>query len=214
MSSDVRQLIRATRPPRPSRLERGRRGRTTTSAPSGISYGPGTKLTTHRKPGSGERQHPVRASSSQVRVPSPNAGFRRRSASAARYRFSMLAGLASCAATVRSAQCAGCGSQGGCSTDPNPNGGSVPDHGIGTRQPSRPRTVWPDRFQVGSCNTRAGPRPPPDPARHLDRRTHRPAEPTRAVPPLGPASDRGRHRCRPAAPCRSPRTTPRRFRPG
>ena len=67
---------------------------TMTSEPSGISYAPGPKLTTHRKPGSRVNDStPSGASSSQVKVPSPNAGLRRRSASAARYRFSMLAGV-------------------------------------------------------------------------------------------------------------------------
>ena len=39
------------------------------------------------------------------------------------------------------AQPSGCGSHGGLSAEPKPYGASVPDHGIGTRHPSRPRTT-------------------------------------------------------------------------
>ncbi len=42
------------------------------------------------------------------------------------------------------------------SADPNPNGAASPDHGIGTRQPSRPREVWFERSQIGSCRTSSG----------------------------------------------------------
>ena len=38
----------------------------------------------------------------------------------------------------------------------NPNGGASPDHGIGTRHLSRPRSVCPERSHVGSCSTSSG----------------------------------------------------------
>ena len=38
----------------------------------------------------------------------------------------------------------------------NPNGGVSPLHGIGMRHPSRPRTVCPERSQVGSCRASSG----------------------------------------------------------
>ena len=115
---------------------------TSTPEPSGSGYGSGPKLTTQRKPGSRVNDSTSGGvPSSQLREPSPRAGWRRRSARAARYRLSMLVRSFCWASTVSSDQCAGCGSQGGCSGDPKPNGGSVPDQGIGTRQPSRPRWV-------------------------------------------------------------------------
>ena len=58
--------------------------------------------------------------------------------------------------TVSADQPAGCGSHGVTPAAEKPNGGSVPDHGIGTRQPSRPFEVRPERSQVGSCSTSAG----------------------------------------------------------
>ena len=41
---------------------------------------------------------------------------------------------------------------------PNPSDGVLPSHGIGTRQPSRPRSVWFERSQVGSWRTSSGSR--------------------------------------------------------
>ena len=37
-----------------------------------------------------------------------------------------------------------------------PNGGSSPDQGIGTRQPSRPRIRCPELSQTGSCDVLVG----------------------------------------------------------
>lgn len=60
------------------------------------------------------------------------------------------------ACTVDVAQSAGCGSHGGAEPSGlNPYGDSLPDHGIGTRQPSRPwpMPVWNAR---GSWRTSGG----------------------------------------------------------
>jgi hypothetical protein len=77
-------------------------------------------------------------------------------------------GSASSASTVRSFQASGWGSQ----VPPvppvfsvprvppgpavKPNGGRSPDHGNGTRQPSRPVMVCPERCHIGSCRSSPG----------------------------------------------------------
>ena len=77
---------------------------------------------------------------SQVIGPSPSAADTRRMRSASWYSRSIESSLADSASTVRSRHSLGCGSHGS-RTAPGgekPNGGSVPDHGSGTRLPSRP----------------------------------------------------------------------------
>ncbi len=78
-----------------------------------------------------------------------------RSSSAARYSDSVDVTSSSCASTVRSAHSAGIGSHVSGAVE-KPKGGDVPSHGIGTRHPSRPRSVWPDRSHTGSCSAASG----------------------------------------------------------
>src|SRR5690606_12360438 len=59
-----------------------------------------------------------------------------------------------CASTVSERHDSGIGSQE--ASVPKPNGGVGPSQGIGTRQPSRPRSVCPDRSQIGSASTSSG----------------------------------------------------------
>src|SRR5690606_28261186 len=82
-----------------------------------------------------------------------SAGSPRRCRNASRYNDRVDPGSDCWASTVSAAQSRGCGSHAG---PPKPNGGSVPDHGSGTRHPSRPRSVYPERFHVGSANTSSG----------------------------------------------------------
>ena len=178
---------------------------------------PGPKLIPQRKPGSRVNDStPSAASSSQVRVPSPNAGFRWRSASAARYRFSMLSGLASCAATVRSAQCAGCGSHGGCSTDPKSErrlrarprdrhpAAVPPAHGVARPLPGRVLQDFLGQI-LDLLQTQLVTLIDVRTARQSQLEQHRRS---------GPFSTEGDIGIAPAAPCRSPRMTPSRSRPG
>src|ERR1700730_11902317 len=80
-----------------------------------------------------------------------NAGCDCRNSTACRYSDSIESGSSSWASTVRPAHSNGVGSQ--LSWLPvNPYGGAAPSHGSGTRQPSRPRSVWPDRSHTGSRN--------------------------------------------------------------
>lgn len=79
------------------------------------------------------------------------AGRVRRIRSAARYSASVESGSCCCAATVRCDQSSGCGSQvWSGATVLNPYGACSPVHGSGTRAPSRPRSVWPERSHSGS----------------------------------------------------------------
>ena len=92
-------------------------------------------------------------------------------------------------ATVSAPQSAGCGSHGALAgLGPKPNGGASPDHGSGTRQPSRPTSVRPDCRRSGPVRAvvRAGPRPPRGRAPRPGRRT-----PSRAAPAAA-ARRRGR----------------------
>src|SRR5665213_917899 len=73
--------------------------------------------------------------------PGPSEGVARRMCNAARYSSSIDSGSPVSAATVRVFHPAGCGSHGSLPGAPNPNGELSPSHGIGTRQPSRPRSV-------------------------------------------------------------------------
>lgn len=62
---------------------------------------------------------------------------------------------ARCFSAVSAAHSGGIGNQVSGHVE-NPNGGMLPDQGIGTRQPSRPRSVRPERSHVGSCSTSSG----------------------------------------------------------
>ena len=70
----------------------------------------------------------------------------------------MESGFADSAATVRSRHSFGCGSHGSdaAPAGEKPNGGSVPDHGNGTRLPSRPGSAPPVLAQIGSWRSSSG----------------------------------------------------------
>ena len=98
------------------------------------------------------------------------------------------------AATVSSRHSLGCGSHGSAAAPAGekPNGGSVPDHGSGTRQPSRPGSAPPCGTRSGPGAARRGcPGPPtgrvPRPGRCRPSR----AAPWSAAPPPGPGGCRG-----------------------
>src|SRR6266550_9704 len=67
---------------------------------------------------------------------------------AAAYSASVEPGSDDCFAAVRSAQSGGIGSHVAVPGGEKPYGGSAPCHGSGTRQPSLPRMVCPDRDQT------------------------------------------------------------------
>lgn len=83
-------------------------------------------------------------------------GSARRSARALLYRASIEPGSDRCASAVSVFQPSGWGSHGLAPSAVNPNGGCSPDHGSGTRQPSRPLSVCLDRCQKGSCRSSSG----------------------------------------------------------
>ena len=79
----------------------------------------------------------------------------RRSRSAVRYSSYVDPGTPRCRSSAYSAHVDGWGSQ-LASVGPKPYDGASASHGIGTRQPSRPRSVCPLRAQVGSCRASSG----------------------------------------------------------
>ncbi|GAA4580410.1 hypothetical protein GCM10023176_59920 [Micromonospora coerulea] len=79
----------------------------------------------------------------------------RRSRNAVRYSSYVEPGTPRCRSRAYSAQDGGCGSQ-LASVGPKPYDGASASHGIGTRQPSRLRSVCPLRSQVGSCRASSG----------------------------------------------------------
>src|SRR6185312_7200252 len=80
-----------------------------------------------------------------------------RSRRAARYSVSIEPGSAPCAAAVSGAQSGGCGNQVAVPSDGlKPYGGRSPDHGNGTRHPSRPGSTPPERKYIGSWRRAAG----------------------------------------------------------
>jgi hypothetical protein len=118
---------------------------------AGSSTGSSVKFVAHTKPGSRTKASTPSGVSSQrssAEPEAPSAACDRRSRSASRYSDSIEPGSPSCAETVNAPQSEGCGSH---DEDVlNPYGGSSPDHGSGTRQPSRPISVPPDRSHTGS----------------------------------------------------------------
>src|SRR3954451_21655333 len=94
--------------------------------------------------------------STQEKSPSRRSGSSRRRCSAERYRDRVEAGSSSWGPTVSARHSGGCDSHGTTPSELNPNGGVRPSQGSGTRQPSRPRTVRPERSQVGSWRTSSG----------------------------------------------------------
>ncbi len=62
----------------------------------------------------------------------------------------------SCDSTVSLAHSCGCGSQVSTPCGEKPNGGVCPDHGSGTRQPSRPGSRPPERWNIGSWRSSSG----------------------------------------------------------
>src|SRR5690242_14749505 len=110
-----------------------------TSKPTGSSYGFGPKLTKHANRSPRPNAITVSSDGSHRSSAPPSHGASRRRRRPARYRLSIDDGSALSAATVSRAQSSGCSSHG--TDEPSllkAYGRSVPAHGMGTRQPSRP----------------------------------------------------------------------------
>src|SRR5690606_37237185 len=127
-----------------------------TSPSRGSSTGAEPRFTAQQKPGSRNSTSTSSGASPQVSEPSPSASSSRRSRRAALYSDRVEAGSRSWTSRVSDRHWAGTGSQLSSAGQPKPNGGSSPSQGIGTRHPSRPRSVRPERSQVGSCNASSG----------------------------------------------------------
>src|SRR5690606_18972468 len=119
---------------------------------SGSGTGRGPRLVTQVTPESRVKASTSSPYESQRSVPSPRCS--RRSRSPVRYRLSIESRSASWDSAVSLRQLSGCGSHG--DGPPKPNGGSSPDQGSGTRQPSRPGFVPPDLAYMGSWRTSSG----------------------------------------------------------
>src|SRR5829696_168596 len=123
--------------------------------PAGTATVAPVTLTTQVKPGGRRNASTPSGASSHVIGPSPSAGWRRRSANAAWYIDSVDVGSDSWASAVSAFHSDGCGSH-VAGPGPNPNGGSVPDHGSGTRHPSRPSSAPFVRRNAGSSRSSSG----------------------------------------------------------
>src|SRR5262249_27927478 len=125
-----------------------------TGSPSGNAIGCLPAFSAHTRPP--ERRNITASGGAGRKTRSPSNSERAlRNSSTCRKKDNSESASASCFSTVSAAQSAGIGNQVSADAE-NPNGGVSPDHGMGTRHLSRPRSVCPERSQVGSCSTSSG----------------------------------------------------------
>ena len=119
-------------------------------ADAGRSIGPPERLVTETKPSPRRNAMTSGAEVEPRERPRPELGAFAAQRAGRRGRGQHRVGVAASAAAVSPAQSAGWGSQGSTGTSLKPYGGASPDHGNGTRQPSRPGSTPPDRACIGS----------------------------------------------------------------
>ena len=178
-----------------------RHAATAAPGPAGSATGSADTFTTHANPGSR-----AKASTPEARQPRQRPVAQRRVHLAARRNAARYSaehgprvGRLGLAVAVAPAAPAAAATVAHARRALKPNGGSVPDHGSGTRQPSRPRLVRPERSHVGSgehlvrqvLDLLAGPAPRPGRGRR-----RRAARASAAAAARARAAQRGRRRPR------------------